>query len=348
MKWIVDIEPHPTRYTQQWRDHLPLLLGAREIRGDDTTGSVTQGAFLDFAITNRYKGQQVSEMARLFNTGEIRSGDTILFTDAWHPGVLNCRYMRDLLGVKVNMVGLWHAGSYDPNDFLGRHMGDAPWVRHTEEAIWWALDHNCFATQYHIDLFLDSFPSIATAHHMGLKTCERVGWPMDYLKQEFEPYDQHILKGDDDVIVFPHRIAPEKQPDIFRDLQRSLPQYEFVMCQEQGLSKDQYHTLLARAKIMFSANLQETLGISAYEAAWFGAYPMVPNRCSYTEMGYPTYPTEWTQDWSAYITHKQELIEHIHHVMRMGKAQRHEHCDHMVKAAGPFFTSDALREIITP
>ena len=35
-----------------------------------------------------------------------------------------------------------------------------------------------------------------------------------------------------DLIVFPHRIAPEKQPEIFRDLADSMKQYEFIICQE--------------------------------------------------------------------------------------------------------------------
>ena len=50
------------------------------------------------------------------------------------------------------------------------------------------------------------------------------------------------------------------------------------------MTKDEYHNILGEAKIVFSANLQETLGISAYEGALVGAIPMVPDRLSYTEM----------------------------------------------------------------
>ena len=79
------------------------------------------------------------------------------------------------------------------------------------------------------------------------------------------------------MILFPHRIAPEKQLEIFSDLQNQLPQYEFVVCQERPLSKIEYHNLLGEAKLVFSANLQETLGISWYEGALVGALPMVPD-----------------------------------------------------------------------
>jgi hypothetical protein len=113
--------------------------------------------------------------------------------------------------------------------------------------------------------------------------------------------------------VFPHRIAPEKQVEIFRDLKEHLPQYEFVVCQDQELTKNEYHNLLGEAKIVFSCSLQETLGIGCYEGAIVDAVPMVPYRLSYGEMYYEgfKYPSEWTQDWDSYLAHRQELCHHI-------------------------------------
>lgn len=120
-----------------------------------------------------------------------------------------------------------------------------------------------------------------------------------------------------DLILFPHRIAPEKQVEIFRDLKEQLPQYEFVVCQDQQLTKNEYHNLLGEAKIVFSASLQETLGIGCYEGALVDAMPMVPDRLSYKEMYYDTfkYPSIWTQDWENYNAYRPNLcrliIEHM-------------------------------------
>jgi glycosyltransferase involved in cell wall biosynthesis len=116
-----------------------------------------------------------------------------------------------------------------------------------------------------------------------------------------------------DLILFPHRIAPEKQVEIFRDLKEHLPQYEFVICQEQQLTKREYHNLLGEAKLVFSANLQETLGISWYEGAVVDAIPMVPDRLSYSEMAADVfkYPSEWTESFAAYKTHRQKVIDKI-------------------------------------
>ena len=43
---------------------------------------------------------------------------------------------------------MWHAGSYDPHDFLGRLIGEKAWVRHAEKSMFWCYDHNYFATEF--------------------------------------------------------------------------------------------------------------------------------------------------------------------------------------------------------
>jgi len=211
--------------------------------------------------------------------------------------------MAELLGVNIRIGGLWHAGSYDPQDFLGRLIGDKPWVRHAERSMYECYDDNFYATDFHIDLFRQSLA-------MQEDKTKRVGWPMEYLATSLEQYKGMPKK---DLILFPHRIAPEKQVDIFRDLKEQLPQYEFVVCQDQELSKNEYHNLLGEAKLVFSANLQETLGISWYEGALVGALPMVPDRLSYSEMSLSEfkYPSAWTEDYFCYNQCKDELIKKI-------------------------------------
>jgi hypothetical protein len=137
---------------------------------------------------------------------------------------------------------------------------------------------------------------------------------MEYMAEILAPY-KNLSKRD--LILFPHRIAPEKQVEIFRDLAIALPQYEWVVCQDQQLTKDQYHTLLGQSKIVFSANLQETLGISCYEGAIVNAIPMVPDRLSYKEMYNDAfrYPSEWTESFESYLTHKDQLIAKIVELM---------------------------------
>ena len=320
--FLVDLEAVETRYTGEWKSHLPALLrkeghNVQVLSGpEDIPSATTPGAFLNFGGTNIYKSVQVEQIGRLFCDGAVHPGDHFIFTDAWHPGIINLKYMSELLGIPVVTHGLWHAGSYDPQDFLGRLIGNAPWVRHAEKSYYHSFDYNWFATDFHIDMFGKNL--LDWKHDMGGMTTKqlndhgiyRTGWPMEYMPDTLSMYKDMPKR---DLILFPHRIAPEKQVEIFRDLKEHLPQYEFVVCQEQQLTKNEYHNLLGEAKLVFSANLQETLGISWYEGAIVDAIPMMPDRLSYSEMAFDAfkYPSEWTESYEAYIAHRPEICMKI-------------------------------------
>ena len=307
--YIVDIEAVDTRYTKQWKEYLPSQLRratnkeVKVISGGNTPQATTPGAFLNFGGTNVYKSKQLEQIGEMFCEGKVKTGDYFLYTDAWNPTVIQLRYMAELLGVDVRIGGLWHAGSYDPQDFLGRLIGDKPWVRNAEQSMYECFDDNFFATNFHIDLFSSSL-------YINNDKTHQVGWPMEYLKDTLVTYSGMDKK---DIILFPHRIAPEKQVDIFLDLAERLPEYEFVVCQDRQLSKNEYHNLLGEAKLVFSANLQETLGISWYEGALVNAIPMVPDRLSYSEMALPEfkYPSKWTEDFASYRKYRSEVVGRI-------------------------------------
>jgi len=294
--FLVDLESVETRYTGQWKTHVPELLrkaghNVNIISGPtDIPSATTPGAFLNFGGTNIYKASQVEQ-------------------------------------IPVTTHGLWHAGSYDPQDFLGRLVGRAKWVRHAEKSFFYAFDHNYFATDFHIRMFVDNlledgYKSENPYYEEDYDDYQtsgkivRTGWPMEYFQDTLAPYKGMKKR---DMILFPHRIAPEKQVEIFRDLAKHLPQYEFVVCQDQQLTKHEYHTLLGEAKMVFSANLQETLGISWYEGAVVDAIPMVPDRLSYSEMAFDTfkYPSEWTDSFEAYESARpavcNKIIQYMNH-----------------------------------
>ena len=344
--YIVDIEAVDTRYTKQWKDYLPKQLQRATnkevvvISGGETPQATTPGAFLNFGGTNVYKSKQLEQIGEMFCNGEVKNGDYFLYTDAWNPTVIQLRYMAELLGVDVRVGGLWHAGSYDPQDFLGRLIGDKPWVRNAERSMYECFDDNFFATDFHIDLFEKSFREIMVEHEPI-----RVGWPMEYLRNSLNMYKNMDKK---DIILFPHRIAPEKQVEIFRDLRTHLPQYEFVVCQEQSLSKNEYHNLLGEAKLVFSANLQETLGISWYEGALVDAIPMVPDRLSYSEMALPEfkYPSQWTEDNTSYVKYRGELMKKIVDYMDNYEDYLPSIHKQVNKLSKDFFSGQALYEVL--
>jgi hypothetical protein len=120
------------------------------------------------------------------------------------------------------------------------------------------------------------------------------------------------------------------------------------VCQDQQLTKNEYHNLLGEAKMVFSANLQETLGISCYEGAVVDAIPMVPDRLSYSEMYYDTfkYPSKWTESYDAYTVYRpdlcREIIQHMdNYTTRIPQIKKQTHA-----LTENFFSAHGLLERI--
>ena len=342
--WLIELEAHEQRYTGQWKKHLPNLLesAARE-RGKDveivrigqeaSIQEPTRGAFLNFAQTNIFKSQQAIEIAQAFDEEDVKSGDVFLLTDAWNPCVIMIRYMSDLLKVPVEIHGIWHAGSYDPNDFLGREIKNKRWSYVFERSLLECYDLNYVATDFHKEM-------ITKALNPDVKDWARIvrtGFPFEFLKNDLAPYANRDKR---DLILFPHRIAPEKQRDIFGFVAEMLPEYEFITCQEQSLSKDEYHELLGQARMIFSANLQETLGISMYEGLLCGAVPFVPDRLSYKEIYSDRYPSEYTLSLDDAKRHEAPLKSEI--VKRLDSYDREVLQNESERVGKQFFSATVM------
>ena len=101
--YIVDLEAVDTRYTKEWKEHLPKQIkratnhAVVTISGGDTPQATTPGAFLNFGGTNVYKSAQMEKIGKMFCDGKIKNGDYFLYTDAWNPTVLQLKYMACLL-----------------------------------------------------------------------------------------------------------------------------------------------------------------------------------------------------------------------------------------------------------
>lgn len=329
--YVIPIEPLDTRYTKQWYSHIPQTLEKEAqkrgldinvivVDGEDVPPTPTPGAFLDFAATNIFKSSQLMAICDQFRNNKIKGGTKFLYTDAWNPTIIQLKYIAELSGIDIETHGMWHAGAYDNFDILGQKIGSKPWITFAEKSMMQCFDTNWFATSFHMDMFIKTLfgtpgQSIydyaqVRSELIGTNKTSLTGWPMDYLFEVLKPYTNLPKKQQ---IVFPHRISPEKQLDIFKDLEKSLPEYEWIVCQEKTLTKHEYHTILGESKIVFSASNQETFGIAQIEALICGAIPMCPNRLSYTEM-YDTlfkYQSTWTESWESYIANKDKLIDRI-------------------------------------
>ena len=82
--YIVDIEAVDTRYTKQWKQHLPVQLKNQlsdsdivVISGGETPQATTPGAFLNFGGTNVYKSNQLLQIGEMFCNGTIKDNSSL-------------------------------------------------------------------------------------------------------------------------------------------------------------------------------------------------------------------------------------------------------------------------------
>ena len=326
--WVFSLEPLESRYTCEWFEGIPNALRKHDSTGNfnvvnlagiQIKSEVTDSAFLNFSDTNYWKSSQLLEFIERYNKGEVGDSDIFLFTDFWNPAATQIKYMSDLMGKNWEIHGICHAGAYDPADFLGRLPADGRWATAQELSFFHSFDYLYFATNFHKELFIKNvlIKSNVQIDTVDLNKLQISGQPHEFLVGQLNGYKKLPKR---DLILFPHRLATEKQPEIFRDLAESMPEYEFVVCQDTKLTKEEYHTLLLESKITFSASLQETMGISScIEAPLLGSVPLVPSRLSYAEVfeNYLDfeYPAEWTENWELYLKHKEKIMVVIHEII---------------------------------
>lgn len=294
---IMSLEPLENRYTKCWFTHLPKVFQEKlgeefeviQLDGETKSGKVTEGAFLDFEATNIWKAEQTIKFFQMMKLGRISDDAIILFTDAWNPCVNQIKYTKELCKKNWKLIGMWHAGAYDRWDFLGR-IENIVWAWDSECSFYQAYDVNWFATEFHRNLFH------STLGYNASNKSYVAGFPMEYIQDIEFP---NVPK--EDLIVFPARMAPEKQPEIVKELEKRMPEFKFIFCCEENMSKKQYYETLAKAKLMISVSLQETYGICPLESLAMKTIPICPDRLSYSEMykDIPNilYPSELSKDY---------------------------------------------------
>ena len=274
----VPIESLDERYSAQWNKWFPqqfskLGVDYYTVYPEPYCNSIRQGQFLDVVGTNIFKARQIGELLQLVDTGKILDGDVLFFHDLWFPGLESLFYVRDALKIDFKIVGILHAGSYDPNDYLAQ-CGMERWAEGIESSWFKEVDHIFLATAYHRDL-------LRKGSRIDLNKVSVTGLPMFF----------HSIPGrKENIIVFPHRLAPEKAPEEFdkliSELRHSLPDWLFVKTKDVTTTKQEYYELLAKSKVAISCAKQETWGIAQQEAVFSGCVPIVPDRLSYAEL-YP-------------------------------------------------------------
>ena len=282
MVYNVPIESLEERYSAQWNIWFPNEFQKKKTQyktlyGETLVDEIRDGSFLDVCGTNHFKASQLMQLTELLFIGEIKAGDVVFFHNLWFPGLEMLQYIRQGINIDFKLCGILHAGTYDPHDFLAK-KGMSYWGKKLEEAWFSFVDKIFVATHFHKKLLLEN--RIVSPEKIVV-----TGLPI--YSSEF--WDSKSIK--ENIVVFPHRLDGEKNPHLF-DLLKEELQYtgwEFVKTKDVCKTKEEYYSLLNKAKVAVSFADQETWGIAQQEALFCGCIPVVPQRLSYIEMYDPMF-----------------------------------------------------------
>ncbi len=287
--YIVTLEPIEKRYTKQWHSFFTKEFGKAfnviNIDGPILSDKIDKGRFLDINKTNIWKAKQTEHISKLFLQNKIKDSDSFLFTDGWHFGITATKYMAQLQNIKCKIFAYWHAGSWDKHDFLSQAQLNY-WAKYNEFGWLLACDKHFVATNFHKNLISDYFQNTFIKNKIRV-----VGFPMDWIEEFKSRGINSPQKRKKDLIVFPHRLDKEKQPNKFDGVQKYFNKYpwKFIKTISVTKNKKDYYKLLSKAKVSFSASKQETFGIGTVEALMMEAIPLVPNRLAYKELYNPLF-----------------------------------------------------------
>ncbi len=282
--WLFPIEPLEERYSAQWLEWFPRELqdlGAEVevVLGKQLSSTIKTGEFLDTIDTNHYKATQTARFMQILRLGKVSADDWVLLLDGWSPAITSLAYVRDTNNLNFKIASCLHAGTWDPHDFL-TYSGLGHWASKVETGWFRATDLIFVATLFHKNLLL-KYGRVDNPNKIRV-----TGFPIypDFVTERRKA----MMEEKQPIVVFPHRLAQEKQPELFAQLETSYKQkyggkLEWVRSKDVCDSKDAYYDLLAKSKVAVSTALQETWGIAMLESMLLGCVPVAPAHLSYPE-----------------------------------------------------------------
>jgi glycosyltransferase involved in cell wall biosynthesis len=280
--FVIPIEDYDLRYTEQWNRWFPEELRARHIPfeylsvGDALNSTQLGGDVLDPIRTNQYRMDQITRILDELERKNLRDGDIIFFHTLWFPGLEALAYVRAACGVHFRIVGVLHAGSYDPWDFRSRQSMDS-WSAPLEESWFSIADRILVASEFHRQ-------QVLAARRVDTQKIFVTGLP--FRASEIRAGRSSIMSNKQPVIAFPHRNVSEKSPQIVEMLREEFGDKAVLVTRNMSRTKSEYLDILASCKVCVSDSLQETFGYAMLEAAALECIPIVPDRLCYREM-YP-------------------------------------------------------------
>jgi glycosyltransferase involved in cell wall biosynthesis len=271
----VPMQPIDSSYSKQWYEWFEAELNARNIAHitilpQQLVQDIGKG-YIDTVSVIHFRAAQLQLITGFIQAGRIPKNERVVFFfhNAWFP-IDQLAFLRDMLGAHDwKFVGCFRDGTYDKWDMSARNNMYV-WGRDIENGWLKIYDKIIVGSEYHYDVIVEE--RVVRESKIAI-----IPWHVEVPDIEIEK---------ENIIVFPHRLDPEKQPELFEELAKEFwsSGWLFIRTRDLNLSKKEYYELLAKSKVAVSTALLEMFGNAMVEAALLGCIPLVPDRLAYREI----------------------------------------------------------------
>jgi len=313
--WYFGLEPLKARYTYQLsKEWMPATFAPYEKAGKlkfvdvpgefDPDQQIKVGAVLDAVGRGKFAMSQCSNFLDMLNIDQVKDGDVLFLQDYWHPGIESILYALDLYGINVKIYAMLHAQSVDEYDFTWPMRS---WMRGFELGLDKRMTGIFVGSTIHRDQlraagFEAPIHVVSLPLHKQLTEAKLPG----YQKNEWTKKP---------VVVYSSRLDKEKNPffmmqvaeeflnqnenwewhvttsgksfksmlpgviEAMNELANRQPRFKLL----SNLTKEQYYTELADAKIQFNSSLQDYVSWTVLESTTFGCDVIFPDFRSFPE-----------------------------------------------------------------
>jgi glycosyltransferase involved in cell wall biosynthesis len=313
--WYFGLEPLKARYTYQLsKEWMPATFApyekAEKLKFIDVPGEfdpdqqIKVGAVLDAVGRGKFAMSQCSNFLDMLNLDLVKDDDVLFLQDYWHPGIESILYALDLYGIRVKIYAMLHAQSVDEYDFTWPMRN---WMRGFELGLDKRMTGIFVGSTIHRDqlraagfeapIHVVSLPLHKQLTEAKLPGYRKNEWPKkpvvvyssrldkeknpffmmqvaeEFLKQN-ENWEWHVTtSGKSFKSMLPGVI------EAMNELADRQPRFKLL----SNLTKEQYYTELADAKIQFNSSLQDYVSWTVLESTTFGCDVIFPDFRSFPE-----------------------------------------------------------------
>jgi hypothetical protein len=320
--YILDSKTIELKYIRNWqnnlRDCLEEYIQKKSLKYQvktlydiqPNTLSIIDNSPLTFKDIVNQQASQSTRFAELFYNKEVHQGDHFIFMDAWNPAIFQLRYLSTVYRTPVWIHGFWQTGSFNKTSYLS-FAKTLTWQKNAERALVAAINHNYYDSDYHLSLLKSLFKTFGAKHLFNTPgRVQKAGPPMAHVREYAEQFKKTKKR---DMILFADKGTVDRNMIIFRELQRAMPQYEWVCIEDKMPNETQYHGLLASSKYVLILDLIDSSSITAFEAIMHGSIPLAPDRLNFKEIVPEKwrYPSHWTLSYLNYTENYTTIIDYI-------------------------------------